>query len=85
VLLAWSGPLAHRLSKEERRMAERRLRGLFKTVEGDRWGFPGGEHPLPTWVARLGGIEELAAEIDLFDSPEIADFGHDHSSFRHYT
>lgn len=81
VLLAWSGVLAHRLSKDERRVANRRLRGVLKKSDDSRWGFPDGEHPVSTWVPRLGGIAELASEIDLFDSPGITDFGSDHSSF----
>lgn len=82
VLLAWSGVLAHRLSKDQRRVANRRLRGVLKRSDDSRWGFPDGEHPVSTWVPRLGGIAELASEIDLFDSPGITDFGSDHSGFR---
>lgn len=82
LLLAWSGVLAARLGKEERRMAERRLRALFRTAGADRWGIAGAEHPLPTWLPRLGGIEEVASEIDLFDSPELLEFGTDHSGLR---
>ena len=82
VLLAWSGVLGQRLSKDDRRVADRRLRALFKTAENDSWGFPGGEHATPEWLPRLGGIARLADEIDLFDSPGITEFGTDHSGFR---
>ena len=82
VLLAWSGVLAQRLSKGERRVADRRLRGLFKTADDDLWGFPGGEYAMPAWVPRLGGIAALASQIDLFDSPGVTDFGSDSSGFK---
>jgi hypothetical protein len=84
VLLAWSGVLAERLNKDERRMAERRLRALFKTVDGDGWGFPGNEHRMPAWVSRLGGIDTLASQIDLFDSPVTTETGSDQGGFSTY-
>ena len=82
VLLAWSGVLAPRLSKDDRRVAERRLRSLLRSADDERWEFSGAERPLPAWVPRLGGIERLSSQIDLFDSPHITDFGTDHSGYR---
>jgi hypothetical protein len=81
VLLAWSGVLARRLNKDERRMADRRMRQLFTRAEDGVWGFPGAEYDVPAWVSRLGGPVVLDEEIDLFDSPELVEFGHDHSGY----
>lgn len=81
VLLAWSGVLQHRLNKDERRVANRRVRELLRSAEDGRWGLSGVEHPVPDWVGRLGGAAELHSEIDLFDSPDLTDFGWDQGGF----
>jgi len=82
VLLAWCGVLGQRLTRDERRLAHRRVQDLLKSAEDGRWDVFGNEHPVPAWVGRLGGAAELLAEIDLFDSPELIDFGADRSGLR---
>jgi hypothetical protein len=84
VLLTWCGVLAHRLSRDERRIAIRRLRQLLRLdTERGQWQPPGeAPQPIPAWIPELGGIAALASDIAHFEAPDIADFGIDHSGFK---
>ena len=87
VLLGWTGVLKHRLGRDERRVALRRLRELFRaSADGEDWKLPGeSARSTPAWVSRLGGIAAVASDIELYEAPAMAEFGTDHSAFRPYT
>ena len=76
LLLAWSGVLAQRLSRDERRIAARRLRPLIRAGQlGEVPGAPtSGQAPAPDWLDALGLVAvglhgSLIADV-------ISDFGH---------
>lgn len=56
LLLAWTGVLQHRLSRDERRIAARRIRKLARTVELDgKFQSPlSGTQGEPDWVTAVG-------------------------------
>ncbi len=62
MLLAWSGVLASRLSREERRIAARRLRKLVRSPElaDSRQASLSGQAPEPEWVSALGRVAHEA-------------------------
>jgi hypothetical protein len=77
VLLAWSGVLANRLSRDERRIALRRLRGIAgrQPEESGVWQAPGGGRQ-PAWEGTwaLGAVAALGG-ADLLVDGAAGDFG----------
>jgi hypothetical protein len=75
LLLAWTGLLGHRLTRNERRMAARRLRKLVRDprLSATREAAFPGEAPTPEWVGAVGRIAFEAQEGLLIDV--VSDLG----------
>jgi hypothetical protein len=77
LLLAWSGVLAHRLSREERKIALRRLRGIAERQpeESGVWSAPAsGRQPAWEGTWALGAVAALGG-ADLLVDGASGDFG----------